>query len=264
MSFLSNSSTISASRGRMSLRRNLSRSHLRRNCAHGFRLRNVLRASGLPAGRVSRRLAISTTYARAAATESRRATTGSRRSWPSDRRGRQYRPRRNVGDAVSVANGAMLLDACRERRERSHHTRIAGQAIVVAHGIRGRALRDAVTVQVPVRGGVKCEILALAIPVVADRAAVAASARRCTAAQSVAACEEQGPLVEARIARGAAPQVAGVAAAAVRRLVFDPLDAAQCAAFGSVFEAMIDAADFGGAAAPGQRAGLCARRLRRR
>jgi DNA-binding MarR family transcriptional regulator len=39
-------------------------------------------------------------------------------------------------------------------------------------------------------------------------------------------------------------------AAAVRRLVFDPLDAAQCAAFGSVFEAMIDAADCGGAAGP--------------
>ena len=38
-------------------------------------------------------------------------------------------------------------------------------------------------------------------------------------------------------------------AAAVRRLVFDPLDAAQTAAFGSVFEAMIDAADCGGAEA---------------
>jgi DNA-binding MarR family transcriptional regulator len=43
-------------------------------------------------------------------------------------------------------------------------------------------------------------------------------------------------------------------AAAVRRLVFDPLDAAQCAAFGSVFEAMIDAADGGGAADPAAKA----------
>jgi DNA-binding MarR family transcriptional regulator len=44
-------------------------------------------------------------------------------------------------------------------------------------------------------------------------------------------------------------------AAAVRRLVFDPLDAAQTAAFGSVFEAMIDAADAGAAEAGAAEAG---------
>ena len=40
-------------------------------------------------------------------------------------------------------------------------------------------------------------------------------------------------------------------AAAVRRLVFGPLDAARAAAFGSIFEAMIAAADCAGAAEAG-------------